>query len=286
MRYVRTLGLCALAALALGAMAASSASAALPEWGQCNEQAEGKYANAGCTVKAHKGHGKYLGNYEWSDTKEAYMPFTIGKTHFETAGGKAITCESGEGEIGLGIAPATERTSPKDVSNIYLTFNGCHEGKNGEGAACVSENYYPDSISNYEDWYSDEEGLQGQIGLITGGSNPTVGLYLAPFAEDRLPIWSAKCTGPLGTVEIGDTAGSSVIGAISPVNEMVGQGYAHQFTITFSGSAGLQSPKRLKREGRRGLVEESLFTSEPMSMSTTLSLIEWDEAPLEIKATR
>lgn len=286
MRYVRTLGLCLLATFALSAMIAGSASAALPEWGQCKEHAEGNYENAGCTVKAHKSHGKSLGNYEWADTTDANVPFTIGTTHFETPGGKAIMCTGGEGEMAVGTTWPTQANSPKGVADTYFTFSGCHEGKNGEGEACVSEDYYPDSISNYEDWYSDEEGLEGRIGLITGGPNPTVGLYLAPFTGERLPMWSAICEGPLGTVEIGATAGSSVIGAISPVNEMVGKGHAHQFTITFSGSAGVQSPKRLKREERRGLMEESLFTFEPMSMSTTLSAVEWEEAPMEIKATR
>ncbi len=285
MKHVRTLGLCLLATLALGAMGVASASAALPEWGQCNAEPEGKYEDAGCTVKAHRSHGKSLGKYEWSDAKSSEDRFTLGVTHFETPGGKAITCEGGHGEIALGEAPDQSKSS-KDVSDTFFTFTGCREGKNGEGAACNDWEEGGEEIGNYNDWYVEGEGYQGQIGLVTGGSDPTVGVYLAPFDGERLPMWEAACEGALGSIEIGDTAGSSVIGTISPLNEMVGTGYPNHFTVSFTGSAGVQVPKKLKREDRRGLMEESLFTTEPMSMSTTLSTSDSGEAPLEIKATR
>ena len=65
MRHVRMLGLCLVAVFAVAAIAASSASA-LPEWGQCEAKAGGKYSDRNCQTKAKKGKGEY----EWRKATE------------------------------------------------------------------------------------------------------------------------------------------------------------------------------------------------------------------------
>jgi hypothetical protein len=140
-------GLTLVAVFATAGVVATSASA-LPEWGQCYVQAkhEGKYANAGCTVKAKVVNTKPTGEFEWR--KETAV--TESKAfHGEGAAGiltgeykicepnekRAPKCAEGEEEKVLLEKPLSvectkennfgELSGTKEVKSVSVRFKGC-----------------------------------------------------------------------------------------------------------------------------------------------------------------
>jgi hypothetical protein len=147
MRHLRMVGLALVAVLATTALVATSASA-LPEFGQCYVQAkhEGKYANAGCTVKAKKVSEKFTGEFEWrketavTESKafhgEGGAGILIGEYKIcEPIEKRAQKCAEGEEEKVLLEKPLSvectkennfgELSGTKEVKSVSVRFKGC-----------------------------------------------------------------------------------------------------------------------------------------------------------------
>ncbi len=144
-------GLCLVAVFALAAVTAASASAKSPEWGKCEAQVGGKYADGNCQTKASKGAGAF----EWhKGATLPNVPFTgesvgnggvlyslsfqclKGNEHYADPEHPVSrkTCESegfkysetGDNEIECEKESATGEASGKNsLVNVQVTFKGC-----------------------------------------------------------------------------------------------------------------------------------------------------------------
>jgi hypothetical protein len=211
MRHLRMVGLCLVAVFAIAAVAATSASA-LPEFGQCYVQAkhEGKYANAGCTVKAKKVSEKFTGEFEWRKATEVEPA----KRKFSGTGGAGVlatelkTCENTEKqhfsrrtpgcpegfhevtEEAVGKVLKVECTSEtnhgeekgtKEVANVSVTFKGCTIF----GSVPCSNSAQPEEIK--------VNLLKGKLGFINKNVKPReVGILLQPIVKNG-PFTSFTC---------------------------------------------------------------------------------------------
>jgi hypothetical protein len=305
MRHLRMVGVCLVAVFAMTAIAATSASA-LPEFGQCYVQAkhEGKYANAGCTVKAKKVSEKFTGGFEWRKQSE------VAKKGFTGAGGAGIlngvyvictpsesvrkqNCNAGEGEEHL--ATSVECTSEKaagivngsnTVGSVAVKFFGCK----ALGSTPCSNSSEPETI--------EVNTLKGKLGYINK-LKKEVGIELNPVIKNG-PFVSFNCGGSsfLGiVVGVGNKTegfaylpnggGDGIISPITPVNTM-SPTYTQVYTTTaedenipnkFGGTAPLQV-----LESYLFNAEKPSFTSKWSKAGESVTNVNTGEEAGEIKA--
>jgi hypothetical protein len=119
MKRMRIMGLCLVAAFAISAIGAVSASA-LPEIGRCVAKAGGKYADAGCKVKAAKGKGVT----EWlKGGGGSKLGFSVvgGVGELETESGTKVVCQA---STASGLYKETSGAI-KEVQKVVARFTTC-----------------------------------------------------------------------------------------------------------------------------------------------------------------
>jgi hypothetical protein len=277
MKRIWILGLSLAVAAAFGAIIVASASAALPEWGKCEQvpvvikgktHAKGKYGNANCTEPGTE--------YEFIKGEEA-VPGGLGftavqtseKAELETAQGIAVTCESTEAH---GYIHGT-----KEVSDVEVTFKGCELGLLNFTCESVFEsNENPEEEFGF--FYHEGEiatrELKGKLVYDSGKGteSPQVGLELLPaekgglFAEFLCGARPQKGQNPVLIIRVGAKerkgGGDSIISPISPVNTMgtkLVQDYSEQEvenpeTGEFTRVQGHQNPESAEN-GRKDVLE-------------------------------
>jgi hypothetical protein len=234
MSRTRIAGICIVAALALSALAAGSASAALPELGRCvNVGSAGAYTGSNC-IKTSPTH---TGKFEWQPGPGATPQFTAqaATVLLETVGKAKILCTFGE---------ATGEWTGAKTATVGFELFGCENGRNfktcksgtGEGTIKI-------------------EPLEGELGTITGGEKPTVGLDLK--AKSPQPnIVSFSCGGPpgepMGVAELYEIEGS-VIARILSVNRM-----RTETNVLYKQIAGKQVPEMFE-----GSAKDTLTLNKP-----------------------
>lgn len=255
------------AAVVVSAVLAASA-AAMPEWGHCEEQAGGKYTDAGCTVRAHPRSG---GHYEWRlngfEVQGEFGPMT-----FQTPAGNDWQCSGGN--IAFGVLP------PGEGSATQVILTGCEsEGKECQSAFGNS----PGEISNTAQLFGGKDILD-KLGFLAGKGtgSPTVGLGLTSSEREGI-FFTAGCEGGIGTIWVGGEkkGGNTVIGQISPVNQV-----AESFTLSFAASEpGVQQWKALENSSKERTVKEFIKHKWEQS-SWSGELVLTTSEPVEIKATK
>lgn len=297
MRRIKMLGATVLAACVVGAVFAGVAAARLPEWGTCSAEPanHGRYQDAGCVVKAPHRHGVATGGYEWHaltgevlsgprNTPEEEK--LIGSITFETAAGKKIECPTATVNLHIALVGQTAITPQWE-------FREC----SSEGQPCGNEHAPTvEEIDNRFSWREEapteenEEGEEvptgpvpgwrGQLGFITKGATPIVGIDYSVLNDERL-FEPTRCFGPIGTVWIGGGkhGNNGFVGRLEPVNQMTST-----FTETYRESApGLQDPTKLRHKS----VLEAFIQNhwEPIAITATFEYGFEEGQELEIKAT-
>lgn len=300
-------GLCLVAVFALAAITAASASAASPEWGKCESQVGGKYADGNCQTKAK---GKGAGTFEWhKGATLPNIPFTgesegnggvlyqtnvycgskeTGKVILGTPGhplSRAKCAEKGGKFNEAGVIyiecekeNATGEASGKaNVVNVHVTFKGCKLFGN---SPCSSAGSASGEVKT--------NALKGKLGIINKATKE-VGVLLEPVTKHG-QFAHLDCGGgetPV-TVGVGNTkdgayylpenkgGNDQIISPITPVNQMTS-------TFTQVYSTNLEEPIENipnKFEGKARSTLESydeLFIGETMEGQTP-----WSSAGEEI----
>jgi hypothetical protein len=228
----------------------------LPEIGRCVKlkKAAGKYQSASCTTKSA---GENTGSYEWSFGPGTARTFTFknGAATLETVGKAQIKC--------LENTYSGEYTGSK-TATVQLKLTGC-EPTNRFGIKCES--------SGSEAGEVNLNTLEGHLGFIKGGGEPTVGMALTPTALEQPYVAQFHC----GEVPVSITGG--VIASYTAVNKM-----AASFTVSFKATAGKQSPEAFEG-GKAELL--SMVIGESASEQTGLKAADKvsNQESLEIKAS-
>ena len=198
MRWMRMAGLGLAAAFALGC--AASASAALPEFGHCVKENEhkGEYKYKSCLVLAE---GK-TGAYEWVPGPGANPGFKAesGTTVLETVGQTRIAC---------GADLITGEYTGAKTATVTLDIKGCTNLRSG--LDCQSN---PNSKGEIV-----SPALDGEIGFISNGEKPVVGLDFKPKSgNSEVLMFTCELPPPsIATPEVWTIEGS-VIGRIKPID--------------------------------------------------------------------
>jgi hypothetical protein len=247
--------LCLVVLLVMSAVAASTASAAeyelegVPEFGRCvlSTPHEGEYRGRKCVSPAAAGKG----NYNWIPGPGAKPKFegVISVTKFETVGKKFTV------QCGFGVARG-EYKSPKKAS-LTLELVGCIRPDTSQ--KCQTTPVKEAEI---------EPTFEAELGFITGGSTPKVGLDLKPPA----PI-TFTCGLP-PEVPIPVTVEGSAIGAIKPLNSMLGS-----FKLSYLATGGKQVPEKFEGEPKDTLTQKWLTGVELLSEQVGLTIIGSEEKP-------
>lgn len=228
----------------------------LPEIGRCLKlkKPTGKYQNAGCTTKSA---GENTGSYEWAFEPGSARAFTFknGSVTLETVSGAVITC--------LENTYSGEYTGSK-TATVNLKLTGC-EPTNRFGIKCQSQGAQSGEVIFNT--------LEGNLGYIAGGVEPTVGLALTPTVADGGYLAKFHC----GEVPISITGG--VIAAYAPVNKM-----ATTFTVSLKQTKGLQTPEALEG-GSPELLSMIVGESAPERMGLKAADKVTNQESLELKAS-
>lgn len=207
MRRIRIAGLCLVAAMAMSIIASSTASAAAPEYGQCNKIVKGTekklsmYDSSKCIKTAGADAGTEAeklkkANYEW------FPGLVKGKTEFTssggvatlaTKGGKTVTCTS-ETSTGNYLEDGTNKKE-----STIVNFAGCESSK----FACTTVGKASGELTTNE--------LLGEVGVeIAAKKKTALKLWPAPSAAGKFIEF--KCIG----LEIkvrgkGEAAGAGIL---------------------------------------------------------------------------
>jgi hypothetical protein len=272
------LGLCLIAALGVAAITAAGASA-LPEFGKCEVSPthEGKYTDKACVKKAKAVGGKFTGEFEWHTSitfKENVRDFSNGTgeatpstltsifNECRPSEEKLAKCREGETEERFGPIKVEcegifdqgefSTKSAKEVRNIHTTFTGCK----ALGVPCTNTGVAGTVETNL---------LKGTVGYIKKAAPKEVGVSIMPQsgkefakftcgAEIQIQVGEAvEKEGPAYPTKGG---GDSVIGVVTPLNEMVSS-FKQAFTANEETSENIPS----KLEGKPLDVLENFFTN-------------------------
>ncbi len=215
-RNVVRLAGCLLSVTCVSAIAVSSAAAALPEVGRCvavEKVTEGKkasYHGAYTDRKCMKPSPGKTGKYEWESGPGATKTFTAEAANepaFETVKGATVTCQSGQFKGAEYTGAKTEKFSGGLALDDCIT---------AEGKVCTTD---PEHAGVIEDPLP----IEGELGVVSGGADPTVGWDLKDL------VFAFTCGEELKTGELGEaeTIEGSVIGVVvkksgSDLNRMSG----------------------------------------------------------------
>jgi hypothetical protein len=218
----------------------------LPEVGRCIKlkKPTGKYTTAGCTTKSA---GENTGSYEWEFEPGAARAFTFknGAATLETVGKVLIKCTEN--------TYSGEYTGSK-TATVKLKLGGC-EPTNRIGIKCQSQEAQAGEI--------DTNALVGQLGFISGGGEPTVGMALAPTALAQPYVAQFHC----GEVPVSITG--SVIAS---------------YTASFKATAGKQLPEAFEG-GKAELLSMAIGASTPEQTGFKAADKATNQESLEIKAS-
>jgi hypothetical protein len=266
-RYLRMLGLCAVAACAIAVATSASASAALPEWGKCvkvpvtikgKEHTKGKYANSNCTEKTGGEYEFLKGTAELPST-EFVNNMTSSEAVLETADGVQVKCtgQSAKGHL----------SGTKEVSGVEVKFTGCQA--NLLELKCENEFKFNEETGKYE--YVEGEiftrELKGKLGYISGKgtATPVVGLELEPEKKEGLFAFfgcgSKEGGAPILFSNVGEKpgkekGGDAIISPISPINQMGKE------TIQTYKEKTKENTETHEIEKEKGIQEPSAFENE------------------------
>ena len=241
------------------------AATSLPEFGHCVKVTgkKGAYAFGNCIALA-AGH---KGAYEWMPgpgPKGKFAGESASSVVLETLAKMRISCSTAllEGEY----------TGAKTAS-VEAVLKGCENPATKQ--ECQSAAVAAGELQS-------PSPAEAELGFITGGEKPVVGLDLKPKSPSS-NLWTFECGTPPEKTETGTIEGS-VIGAVKKIDVKTAEN-----TLTYKQSAGFQNPERF--EG--GLKDTLLITSTAgvekgekseeqagFSGSVTIS----SEEPIEIKA--
>ncbi|HEY1834868.1 MAG TPA: fibronectin type III domain-containing protein [Solirubrobacteraceae bacterium] len=228
----------------------------LPEIGRCLKlkRPTGKYQNAGCTTRSA---GEDSGSYEWAFEPGSASSFTFknGAATLETVGGTQVKC--------LSNTFAGEYTGSK-TALVNLKLTGC-EPANRIGIKCQSQGGQTGEV--------DFNTLEGNLGYIADGVEPTVGMALTPTTAEAPYVTQFHC----GEVPISITGG--VIVPYTAVNKM-----AATFSVAFKASKGKQSPEALEG-GSPLLLSMTIGESTPAQAALKAQDKVTNQEKLEIKAS-
>jgi hypothetical protein len=250
-------GLALVATAALGT--ATSASAAPPEFGRCVHSAgkTGEYKGTGCTAPAG---GK--GSYNWVAGPGPKPGFssTGEKVALETPGKLKFIC-------GAATFDGTY-TGAKTVTGT-LNLIGCEN--------TATKQKCQTSLMNEAEIQAE---VDGELGFITGGTKPVVGLDLKP-KEGSSTFTSFQCGKPPEVPGVSGVVEGSLIGPIKAINHMV-----ESFTLTFAESNGVQAVQQFEGGAKDTLVAKLLSGSESKTEDMALRSLTTvsNEEPMEIKA--
>jgi hypothetical protein len=228
----------------------------LPELGRCTKlkKATGKFQSASCTTKST---GEDTGSYEWSFEPGTARSFTFknGSATLETIGKVQIKCTEN--------TYSGEYTGSK-TATVHLKLAGC-EPTNRFGIKCQSSGAQSGEVNLNT--------LEGHLGFIEAGAEPTVGMALTPTALERPYVAQFNC----GEAPVSITGG--VIASYSPVNKM-----AASFTVSFKATKGVQTPENLEGDTPELL---SMSIGESAAEQTGLKAADkaTNQESLEIKAS-
>lgn len=228
----------------------------LPEIGRCQKLKKpiGKYQDAGCTIKSA---GEDSGSYEWAFEPGGARSFTFtnGAATLETVGGAKIKC--------LENTYSGEYTGSKSAL-VNLKLTGC-EPTNRFGITCQSTGAHSGEV-NFNT-------LEGRLGYIENGTEPTVGMALRPTALEQPYVAQFHC----GEVPVAITGG--VIVPYSAVNKMTAT-----FTVPFKATKGVQTPEALEG-GSPELLSMIIGATAPEQTGLKASDKVSNQESLEIKAS-
>jgi hypothetical protein len=233
----------------------------LPELGRCKPapKGTGQYKGLNCN---HLAGGK--GNASWTPGAE--------KNKFE---GSSATTVLATAKLTISCATTIlegEYTGAK-TATATLVLKGCTNTASKK--KCQSK---PGSEGEIESTMP----LEGELGFITGGAKPVVGLDLKKQSTATSFASFFCATGP-EPPEVQGTVEGSLIGALKPLSKM-----APEFTLAYKGAKGTQTPERFEG-GLRDTLAISFApkgpeppVSEDASLSATLLISNGE--PLEIKS--
>jgi hypothetical protein len=239
MSRIRIFVVCIGAALAVSVVAAASASAALPELGRCVNVGSGGVYSGGACIKLSASHN---GKWEWQPGPGAtpQLHAQAGTVLLETVGKAKIICSFGE---------ATGEWTGAKTATVGFELFGCENGVNfkscnsGTGAGTIKI-----------------EPLEGELGVITGGEKPTVGLDLKAKSPNT-NIVSFTCGGPpaepTALPEVYEIGGS-VIARILTINRM-----RTETNVLYKQIAGKQVPEMFE-----GSAKDTLTLNKPLESTS------------------
>jgi alpha-tubulin suppressor-like RCC1 family protein len=241
----------------------------LPELGRCvRVRSTGGYSDHGCVVASRSRNG----SFEWLPGPGTGARFTLAipAATLETLARASIACASGvlEGQW----------NGPKTAS-INIALRGCVN--RGTKSSCETSPNAPSEITT-------TSALEGQLGLIVGGSQPEVGLDLKPTTPTT-PILAFTCGGLRSSGAAGEpwTVEGSVIGQLGPIDKM-----RSRLSARYGATAGAQlpeffegsppdTPSIARAAGPQRAVEPGSLT---MSRNGKPTILGATQEPLEIKA--
>jgi hypothetical protein len=259
LRASRIFGLALFAAIALGA--ATSASAAPPEFGRCVPAATaktGEYKGAKCTLPAG---GK--GTYNWLPGPGPSPKFvaTGEKVSLETVGKTKIQCAASTAD--------GEYTGAKTETET-LVLIGCIETATNQ--KCQTNPFKEGEIET--------EPLEGELGFISNGEIPVVGVDLKPKSPSTT-VAVFSCGKPPETPGLSVLIEGSVIAPIKPTNNML-----LEFKSPYVVTAGKQAVQQFEGGAKDTLTANirrgTTTSSEEIGLRQIV--LEENEERMEIKA--
>jgi len=234
----------------------------LPELGRCVgvKAANGKYADANCTTKST---GEDTGPHEWNPEPSVDFGFkgTLGATRIGPQGAWEVHCTAGTYDGGV--------TGARTARGM-IVLEGCTSA--GSRSSCQSSGSVPGTIET--------DTLEGELGYIAAGADPSVGLELKPTGFTAPIVVSYECGGAGSGVRVSEHG--SVIASISS-DEM-----STSFQLQFKISQGHQNPESFEggpEDVLTALLHLSESESREKSSAWRATVSGSFEEPLEIKGT-
>jgi hypothetical protein len=248
MRRTKIAATCVVALLTTCALAAANASAALPEFGRCTKVEgvmEGKktvyhgdYKSANC-IKPSPGK---TGKYEWLAGPGAEPKWTGFSENPES-----VTLETvGHAKVKCGEAILEgEYTGPK-TETVKLELSECESPALHEPCQDAGAEFAGEIVA---------ESLEGEIGFISDGAKPSVGLDLKHSPD----IAAFEC-GTLPEIAATGVVEGSVIAPLTRIDYMT-----KQFRLKFKAPEGKQVPQSFE-----GAAKDTLTTTLLVGLSRTV----------------
>ena len=231
----------------------TTATPMLPEFGTCIKRAlaDGRYKTPNCTTPSI---GENSGRYEWEPWPAVNDRFSASgaATTLETTGGATVQCTASRDE--------GEYSSSQSLT-ISAVFTGCRVA-GLFGGECRSENAHPGEVVSAL--------LEARLGVIKGGSNPSIGWEMQPVSGSL--IASFIC----GETKLSMTG--SAIGRVTPDDKMTSS-----LSLQYTASKGKQTPEAFEGGGNKILALSSANTAEHAGLTATYAVA--NEEPIEIRDT-